>query len=109
MGSEADLWCLAKGISSGYVPLGATAVSAKVVQAFKGADPVLGTINHGYTYGAHPVAAAAALATLDVIELDPQSCLVVYSTDAEPATMALTVSGAVGAALDNLAAVFGGR
>jgi putrescine aminotransferase len=28
----------------------------------------LGTINHGYTYGAHPVAAAAALATLDIIE-----------------------------------------
>jgi putrescine---pyruvate transaminase len=67
-GVKADLWCLAKGISSGYVPLGATAVSAGVMQAFKGADPVLGTINHGYTYGAHPVAAAAALATLDIIE-----------------------------------------
>jgi putrescine---pyruvate transaminase len=67
-GVKADLWCLAKGISSGYVPLGATAVCAKVVQAFNGADPVLGTINHGYTYGAHPVAAAAALATLDIIE-----------------------------------------
>jgi len=67
-GVKADLWCLAKGISSGYVPLGATAVSARVIQAFKDADPVLGTINHGYTYGAHPVAAAAALATLDIIE-----------------------------------------
>jgi putrescine aminotransferase len=67
-GVKADLWCLAKGISSGYVPLGATAVSARVMQAFQGADPVLGTINHGYTYGAHPVAAAAALATLDIIE-----------------------------------------
>jgi len=67
-GVKADLWCLAKGISSGYVPLGATAVSARVMQAFKDADPVLGTINHGYTYGAHPVAAAAALATLDIIE-----------------------------------------
>jgi adenosylmethionine-8-amino-7-oxononanoate aminotransferase len=67
-GVKADLWCLAKGISSGYVPLGATAVSARVMQAFKGADPVLGTINHGYTYGAHPVAAAAALAKLDIIE-----------------------------------------
>ena len=67
-GVKADLWCLAKGISSGYVPLGATAVSARVMQALKGADPVLGTINHGYTYGAHPVAAAAALATLDIVE-----------------------------------------
>jgi adenosylmethionine-8-amino-7-oxononanoate aminotransferase len=67
-GVKADLWCLAKGISSGYIPLGATAVSSRVIQAFNGADPVLGTINHGYTYGAHPVAAAAALATLDIVE-----------------------------------------
>ena len=65
---KADLWCLAKGISSGYVPLGATAVSARVMTAFNAADAVLGTINHGYTYGAHPVAAAAALATLDIVE-----------------------------------------
>jgi len=67
-GVKADLWCLAKGISSGYVPLGATALSSRVMQGFNGADPVLGTVNHGYTYGAHPVAAAAALATLDIID-----------------------------------------
>ena len=67
-GVQADMWCLAKGISSGYIPLGATAVSARVMDAFKGADPVLGTVMHGYTYGAHPVAAAAALATMDIIE-----------------------------------------
>jgi putrescine---pyruvate transaminase len=67
-GVKADLWCLAKGISSGYVPLGATAISTKVMQAFNDADPVLGTVNHGYTYGAHPVASAAALATLDILE-----------------------------------------
>jgi putrescine---pyruvate transaminase len=67
-GVKADLWCLAKGISSGYIPLGATAVSAKVMEAFRAGDPVMGSINHGYTYGAHPVAAAAALATLDVLE-----------------------------------------
>jgi putrescine---pyruvate transaminase len=67
-GVKADLWCLAKGISSGYIPLGATAVSAKVMAPFNSGDPVLGTINHGYTYGGHPVAAAAALATLDVLE-----------------------------------------
>ncbi|HUI60996.1 MAG TPA: aminotransferase class III-fold pyridoxal phosphate-dependent enzyme [Steroidobacteraceae bacterium] len=67
-GVQADMWCLAKGISSGYIPLGATAVSARVMDAFKGADPILGTVMHGYTYGAHPVAAAAALATMDIIE-----------------------------------------
>lgn len=67
-GVKADMWCLAKGISSGYVPLGATAVSSKVMQAFDAGDPVLGQINHGYTYGAHPLAAAAALASLDILK-----------------------------------------
>ncbi|MGH9045967.1 MAG: SRPBCC family protein [Acidimicrobiales bacterium] len=42
------------------------------------------------------------LGTLDVIEIDDQHCMVVYGTDAEPATIALAVAGAVGAALDNL-------
>jgi putrescine---pyruvate transaminase len=65
---KADLWCLAKGISSGYVPLGATAISAKVAEAFQGSDPGMGAVTHGYTYSAHPVAAAAALATLDILE-----------------------------------------
>ena len=65
---QADLWCLAKGISSGYVPLGATAISTKVADAFRDGDPALGAITHGYTYSAHPVAAAAALATLDILE-----------------------------------------
>lgn len=41
----------------------------------------------------------AHLGTLDVIELDSDSCLVVYSTDAEPSTMALAISGAAGAGL----------
>jgi adenosylmethionine-8-amino-7-oxononanoate aminotransferase len=67
-GVQADLWCLAKGISSGYVPLGATAISAKVAAAFGDADAALGSVAHGYTYSGHPVAAAAALATLDVLE-----------------------------------------
>ncbi len=67
-GVKADLWCLAKGISSGYVPLGATAISSKVAAAFDDGDAGLGTIGHGFTYSGHPVAAAAALATLDIIE-----------------------------------------
>jgi len=67
-GVKADLWCLAKGISSGYVPLGATAVNARVADAFVEGDPALGSMAHGYTYSGHPVAAAAALATLDVLD-----------------------------------------
>ena len=64
---KADLWCLAKGISSGYVPLGATAVSVSVAQAFDSDESGAGQIAHGYTYSAHPVAAAAALATLKIL------------------------------------------
>jgi adenosylmethionine-8-amino-7-oxononanoate aminotransferase len=67
-GVKADIWCLAKGISSGYVPLGATALSHKVADAFLADSSGTGTIAHGYTYSGHPVAAAAALATLDVLE-----------------------------------------
>jgi putrescine aminotransferase len=67
-GVKADIWCLAKGISSGYVPLGATALSHKVADAFLDDSSGAGTIAHGYTYSGHPVAAAAALATLDVLE-----------------------------------------
>jgi adenosylmethionine-8-amino-7-oxononanoate aminotransferase len=67
-GVQADLWCLAKGISSGYVPLGATAISRHVAEVFDADTTGAGQVAHGYTYSAHPVAAAAALATLDVLE-----------------------------------------
>ena len=64
---KADLWCLAKGISSGYVPLGATAVSAKVAEAFDADETGAAQVAHGYTYSAHPVAAAAAITTLKIL------------------------------------------
>jgi len=69
-GVQADLWCLAKGINTGYVPLGATAIGAKVAEAFDADASGAGQITHGYTYSAHPVAAAAALATLKVLVED---------------------------------------
>jgi len=67
-GVNADLWCLAKGISSGYVPLGATAISSKVAQVFNDDKTGQAAVGHGYTYSAHPVGAAAALATLEQIQ-----------------------------------------
>lgn len=69
-GVNADLWCLAKGISSGYVPLGATAIGQRVAEVFDADTSGAASVTHGYTYSAHPVAAAAALATLDVLESD---------------------------------------
>jgi adenosylmethionine-8-amino-7-oxononanoate aminotransferase len=67
-GVKADLWCLAKGISSGYIPLGATAIGRKVAEVFEQDKTGQAALSHGYTYSAHPVAAAAALATLDQIQ-----------------------------------------
>ena len=67
-GVKADLWCLAKGLSSGYVPLGATAISQQVAEVFDADRSGAASVAHGYTYSAHPVAAAAALATLAQIE-----------------------------------------
>ena len=69
-GVKADLWCLAKGISSGYIPLGATAIGTKVADVFDRDATGGGQVMHGYTYSAHPVAAAAALATLKILEGD---------------------------------------
>ena len=66
-GVKPDLMCLAKGISAGYVPLGATAVSARVAEAWKGAGPE-SVMLHGYTYSGHPLACAAGNAALDIVE-----------------------------------------
>jgi putrescine aminotransferase len=55
---------LAKGITSGYVPLGATMVSAEIGETLLNG----GYFAHGFTYSGHPVSCAAALANLDIIE-----------------------------------------
>ena len=65
--TKPDIMCFAKGINSGYVPLGATVVSEKVAAAWQ-TDHPLAAITHGYTYSGHPVACAAALANLDIVE-----------------------------------------
>jgi beta-alanine--pyruvate transaminase len=63
----ADLMTMAKGLTNGCVPMGAVAVRQGVYDAIVGSAPE-GAIElfHGYTYSAHPVACAAALATLDI-------------------------------------------
>ena len=65
-GVKPDIMSLAKGINSGYVPLGATMVNARVEAAWKRASPMAG-IMHGYTYSGHPLACAAALACLKIV------------------------------------------
>jgi putrescine aminotransferase len=63
---DPDLITLAKGITSGYLPLGATMVSDKISEDVIKA----GYFAHGFTYSSHPTTAAAALANLDVLQHD---------------------------------------
>jgi adenosylmethionine-8-amino-7-oxononanoate aminotransferase len=63
---EPDLVLSAKGLTSGYAPMGAVLVAPSVAAPFW--DGTSGVWRHGYTYSGHAVAAAAAMANLDVIE-----------------------------------------
>lgn len=63
-GVEPDLMTLAKGLTSGYVPMGATMLSEKVYAGIADAAPAGMPIGHGATYSAHPVSAAVALEVL---------------------------------------------
>ncbi len=60
-----DIMCMAKGITAGYLPLGAVMVDEKISKSFD--DKALPI---GLTYSAHPVSCAAALAVLDIYESD---------------------------------------
>jgi len=62
---EPDLILVGKGIASGYAPLGAVLVSARVIEAFERGS---GVFMHGFTYQAHPVSTAAGNAVLDYLE-----------------------------------------
>ncbi|MDZ4349539.1 MAG: aspartate aminotransferase family protein [Xanthomonadaceae bacterium] len=66
MGVVPDLMTTAKGLSNGAIPMGAVFASESIFQAFMhGPEPMI-ELFHGYTYSGHPVACAAALATLDI-------------------------------------------
>jgi putrescine aminotransferase len=65
-----DIVTLAKGITSGYVPLGASVVSEEVWSTIRERMPEKMPFSHGFTYSGHPVCCAAAMANLDIIERD---------------------------------------
>ena len=67
-GLEPDLVTVAKGITSGYLPLSASIVSREIWETLRDGSKDLGVFGHGYTYTAHPVSCAAAMANLDIIE-----------------------------------------
>jgi putrescine---pyruvate transaminase len=62
-GYEPDLMAMAKGISSGYLPIGGVMVSDRVAEVIGNA----GDFNHGFTYSGHPAACAAAVANINIL------------------------------------------
>ncbi|WP_397541915.1 aminotransferase [Roseovarius salis] len=66
-GIEPDMITCAKGITSGYLPLGACIISDRVMDRMTGADHDV-LFPNGYTYSAHPVCCAAALKNIEIME-----------------------------------------
>jgi putrescine aminotransferase len=64
-GIEPDIMPVAKGISSGYLPIGAVMFSARIASVLKEKG---GELAHGYTYSGHPVCAAVALENIRILQ-----------------------------------------
>jgi len=62
-GNQPDLMTIAKGLTSGYVPMGGLVVSDKIYQQIE----KVGDFNHGFTYSGHPVAAAVGLENIRIL------------------------------------------
>ncbi|NOD33051.1 MULTISPECIES: aspartate aminotransferase family protein [unclassified Ruegeria] len=63
VGIKPHIMTIAKGLSSGYAPIGGSIVNDEIAQVIGGTE-----FNHGYTYSGHPVAAAVALENLRILE-----------------------------------------
>ncbi len=64
-GFQPDMITCAKGMTSGYSPIGATIISDRIYEPFKHGSTAF---YHGYTFGGHPVSSAVALENLDIFE-----------------------------------------
>ncbi len=67
-GVQPDFLCLAKGLTGGYLPMAATLTTRKVFNAFLGGYGEFKTFFHGHSYTANQLGAAAALASLDILQ-----------------------------------------
>lgn len=65
-----DLMCLSKGLTGGFLPMGATVVTEQVAEAFSGANPER-AFWHGHSYTGNPLAAAAGVASLEIFRSEP--------------------------------------
>ena len=66
-GYQPDIITVAKGLTSGYAPLGAMIASDRLIEPFLHGDA---SFAHGFTFAGHPVSCAVAMANLDVFERD---------------------------------------
>ena len=66
-GVEPDLMCLSKGLTGGFLPMGATLAREELFQAFLSSERKK-TLFHGHSYSANPIACAAALASLELFD-----------------------------------------
>jgi adenosylmethionine-8-amino-7-oxononanoate aminotransferase len=83
-GYQPDIITCAKGLTSGYAPLGAMIASERLMEPFLTGDD---TFLHGYTFGGHPVSTAVALANLDAFENEGINQHVLDNQDAFRATL----------------------
>ncbi|WP_421980757.1 aspartate aminotransferase family protein [Roseibium sp.] len=67
-GIEADIITIAKGLTSAYAPLSGSIISNKVWDVLARGTDETGPIGHGWTYSAHPIGAAAAIANLELVD-----------------------------------------
>lgn len=68
-GVQPDMMVLAKGLTSGYIPLGAMLYSRKIHETISQGDPGR-FFGHGFTYSGHPVACATALKVIEILETE---------------------------------------
>lgn len=67
-GIEPDMITFAKGVTSGYFPLGGTVISGRLMEELRRSNHSTAMFAHGLTYSSHPVGCAVALKNLDLLE-----------------------------------------
>ncbi len=106
-GIEPDLVTFAKGVSSGYIPLGGVIVGHRVRQALE-SDPSF-ILRHGFTYSGHPVAAVAGLTNINIIERDGLRGRALHIGERLSAGFGALVADGIVAEVRSAGAVFGVR
>ena len=76
---EPDIMTIAKGMTSAYIPMSGSIISEEIWKVLEAGAPGVPYFAHGYTYTAHPVAAAAAMANIGIMQRDnlPQRCAII--------------------------------